>query len=54
MPRSPTSKPSRHPGRAHVVQRGEPHETQAVLMTGADVVNWPPVTRWCVVPSRAP
>ncbi|MFI6730552.1 hypothetical protein [Streptomyces atratus] len=22
MPRSPASKPSRHPGRAHVVQRG--------------------------------
>ncbi|MEU2793976.1 hypothetical protein [Streptomyces sp. NPDC007100] len=29
-----------HPGRFHVVQQGSAHETQAVLMTDADVVNW--------------
>ncbi|MFI2241101.1 hypothetical protein [Streptomyces chrestomyceticus] len=28
------------PGRFHVVQQGSAHETQAVLMTDADVVNW--------------
>ncbi|MFD7704718.1 hypothetical protein [Streptomyces caelestis] len=29
-----------HPGRFHVVQQDSTHETQAVLMTDADVVNW--------------
>ncbi|MFB7137308.1 hypothetical protein ACFCZY_37950 [Streptomyces sp. NPDC056237] len=28
------------PGRFHVVQQGAAHETQAVRMTDADVVNW--------------
>ncbi|MFI9230928.1 hypothetical protein [Streptomyces rimosus] len=28
------------PGRCHVLQHNSPHETQAVLMTDADVVNW--------------
>lgn len=27
-------------GRVHVVQHGEAHETQAIWMTDADVVNW--------------
>ncbi|MGW1616971.1 hypothetical protein ACWCQZ_47905 [Streptomyces sp. NPDC002285] len=29
-----------YPGRFHVVQQDSAHETQAVLMTDADVVNW--------------
>ncbi|MEU7158923.1 hypothetical protein [Streptomyces chrestomyceticus] len=33
-------KQSPPPGRCHVVQQGSVHETQAVLMTDADVVNW--------------
>ncbi|WP_236246971.1 hypothetical protein [Streptomyces sp. CC210A] len=37
---TPTPKPSRHQGRGHVIQHGEVHETQAIWMTGADVVNW--------------
>ncbi|RPK23180.1 hypothetical protein EES37_38210 [Streptomyces sp. ADI91-18] len=36
----PAPKQSTHPGRFHVVQQGDTHETQAVLMTDADVVNW--------------
>ncbi|MFF1408055.1 hypothetical protein [Streptomyces sp. NPDC058294] len=27
-------------GRVHVVQQGDAHETQAIWMTDADVVNW--------------
>ncbi|MFI5681807.1 hypothetical protein [Streptomyces cellulosae] len=36
----PAPKQSRHPGRLHVVQHDGAHETQAVLMTDAEVVNW--------------
>ncbi|MDX2871517.1 hypothetical protein QA995_43185 [Streptomyces scabiei] len=36
----PAPKQSRQPGRFHVVQHDGAHETQAVLMTDADVVNW--------------
>ncbi|MFE3556978.1 hypothetical protein ACFXKW_19220 [Streptomyces sp. NPDC059193] len=36
----PAPKPGTHPGRFHVVQQGTAHETQAVLMSDADVVNW--------------
>ncbi len=37
----PTSKrQSPHPGRFHVVQHHSTHETQAVLLTDAEVVNW--------------
>ncbi|WP_327169973.1 hypothetical protein [Streptomyces subrutilus] len=37
---SPAPKQSTHPGRFHVVQQDATHETQTVLMTDADVVNW--------------
>lgn len=33
-------KQSPYPGRFHVVQQDSTHETQAVLMTDSDVVNW--------------
>ncbi|MEU6895529.1 hypothetical protein ABZ934_27890 [Streptomyces sp. NPDC046557] len=33
-------KQSPHPGRFHVIQQDTTHETHAVLMTNADVVNW--------------
>ncbi|MFD5518823.1 hypothetical protein [Streptomyces sp. NPDC127066] len=36
----PAPKQNPHPGRFHVVQQDSTHETQAVLMTDADVVNW--------------
>ncbi|MGW8779797.1 hypothetical protein ACWGNM_17295 [Streptomyces sp. NPDC055796] len=36
----PAPKQSTHRGRFHVVQQGGTHETQTVLMTDADVVNW--------------
>ncbi|WP_405533813.1 hypothetical protein OG592_43950 (plasmid) [Streptomyces avidinii] len=36
----PAPKPSPHPGRFHVVQQDGTHETQAILMSDADVVNW--------------
>lgn len=36
----PAPKHSTHRGRFHVVQQGAAHETQAVLMTDAEVVNW--------------
>ncbi|MFD9435929.1 hypothetical protein [Streptomyces sp. NPDC060002] len=36
----PAPKQSSHPGRFHVVQHDGAHETQAVLMTDTDVVNW--------------
>ncbi|MCZ1012552.1 hypothetical protein O1L68_43485 [Streptomyces lydicus] len=29
-----------YPGRFHVVRQDSTHETQAVLMTDSDVVNW--------------
>ncbi|MEV5124729.1 hypothetical protein AB0K49_18360 [Streptomyces decoyicus] len=36
----PAPKPSPHRGRFHVVQQGSAHETQTVLMTDTEVVNW--------------
>jgi len=36
----PAPKRNPHPGRFHVVQQDSTHETQAVLMTDADLVNW--------------
>jgi hypothetical protein len=36
----PAPKQSRQPGRFHVVQHDGAHETQAILMTDAEVVNW--------------
>ncbi|GAA0466558.1 pRL2-11 [Streptomyces olivaceiscleroticus] len=37
----PSPKQHRFPqGRVHVVQEGDAHETQAIWMTDADVVNW--------------
>ncbi|WP_406404171.1 hypothetical protein [Streptomyces uncialis] len=37
----PAPKQSRHPGRFHVIQHDRPvHETQAVVMTDAEVVDW--------------
>ena len=36
----PVPKQNPHPGRFHVVQQDSTHETQAVLMTDADLVNW--------------
>lgn len=36
----PAPKQRAHPGRVHVVQQGGAHETQAIWMTDADVVNW--------------
>ncbi|MEV6408644.1 hypothetical protein AB0M58_37860 [Streptomyces bobili] len=36
----PAPKQKPYPGRFHVVQQDSTHETQAVLMTDADVVNW--------------
>lgn len=36
----PAPKQSKRPGRFHVVQPDGTHETQAVLMSDADVVNW--------------
>ncbi|MFD6335475.1 hypothetical protein ACFWGI_38645 [Streptomyces niveus] len=37
---APFPKQNKHCGRFHVVQQGGAHETQAVLVTDADVVNW--------------
>ncbi|MER7050274.1 hypothetical protein ABT391_36195 [Streptomyces jumonjinensis] len=37
----PAPKQSRHPGRFHVIQQGTTiQETQAIVMTDAEVVNW--------------
>ncbi|MER5781247.1 hypothetical protein ABT104_05890 [Streptomyces mobaraensis] len=36
----PAQKQSTHLGRFHVVQHGVAHETQAILMTDAEVVGW--------------
>ncbi|MFI2209840.1 hypothetical protein [Streptomyces sp. NPDC020141] len=37
----PAPKPSKHPGRLHVIQQGTTiQEKQAIVMTDADVVNW--------------
>ncbi|MER7050054.1 hypothetical protein [Streptomyces jumonjinensis] len=36
----PAPKQSRHPGRFHVIQHSAVHETQAIVMTDAEVVNW--------------
>ncbi|MER6774393.1 hypothetical protein ABT389_32205 [Streptomyces bacillaris] len=36
----PAPKPNRLPGRSHVIQEDEAHETQAIWMTDADVVTW--------------
>ncbi|MFD8731154.1 hypothetical protein [Streptomyces sp. NPDC059611] len=36
----PAPNQSKNPGRFHVIQQGDVHETQALLMSDADVVNW--------------
>ncbi|MFF8955689.1 hypothetical protein [Streptomyces sp. NPDC014894] len=36
----PAPKQSSHPGRFHVVQHSAVHETQAIVMTDAEVVDW--------------
>ncbi|MYY09992.1 hypothetical protein GT204_14000 [Streptomyces sp. SID4919] len=37
----PAPKQNRHPGRFHVIQHDSTvHETQAIVMTDAEVVNW--------------
>lgn len=36
----PAPKQSRHPGRFHVIQQSAINETQAIVMTDAEVVNW--------------
>ncbi|MEU8458690.1 hypothetical protein [Streptomyces griseoaurantiacus] len=37
---APAPTQSRQPGRCHIVQHDGAHETQATLMTDAEVVNW--------------
>ncbi|MFI1015773.1 hypothetical protein [Streptomyces sp. NPDC020965] len=36
----PAPKQSRHPGRFHVIHHDAVHETQAIVMTDTEVVNW--------------
>ncbi|MFJ4767515.1 hypothetical protein ACIP88_00135 [Streptomyces uncialis] len=36
----PAPKQTRRPGRGHVIQQGDTHETQAIVMTDAEIVDW--------------